>query len=114
MTHEEFTKINQELLDLRNDIAEEQVKIHEHKCGIELWDAEEMIAIAEKIDKITNKPVYSNEERRKAEFAMRKAQDNERMKLDEFLVKLNRNLARMKAQEEFLDNEIKWLVKPEK
>jgi hypothetical protein len=110
MTQEEFTKINQELLDLRNNIAEEQTKIYEHKCGIELWDAEEMIAIAEKVDKVTNKPIYGNEERRKSELVIRKAQDNERVKLDEFLVKLNKNLAMMKAQEEFLDNEIQWNI----
>jgi len=110
MTHEEFTKINQELLDLRSKIINTQDEIHEHKLGIELWDAEEIISICDKIDKLTNKPVYGNEERRKAELILRKNASNERQKLDKFLAKLIKELNEMKAQEEFLENDIKWIL----
>ncbi len=93
MNKQEFDVINQRIRENGKSLNLLQSKAGEIRKGMASWEAATMNAIASEIDENTNKPKYSNAEKREAEMVIRKTNSVEYANLENALEYAGREIA---------------------
>ena len=108
MNRTEFQNTNTELLNNRMEIIEINESIRLLSKERDAWESAQMADICAAIDSDTQKPAYSNAEKRGAELAIRQTNSSEWKDIDEQLSALNMKAAGIRAQIDFLNNDIQY------
>lgn len=96
-------KINEEMYALKRRIIDNKYSILQNKMGLDKYEKKLMGEIANAIGE-DKKPVFSNLEKREAEFERRVAEDKDYIVLKEYIQKLERDKDEMYAELEFKQN----------
>lgn len=108
MTRSEFQTTNTELRQKRLDLVELDEVIRLKEKEREAWESAQMLDICGLLNPENGKPLHSNPERRDAELAIRQTASPDWTTMDELLASYRCQAARLKADINYLDNDIRW------
>lgn len=95
--------VNKEIFELKRKIIDNKYAILQNKMGLEKYERTLMGEIANAVGE-DKKPLFSNMEKRQAEFERRSAEDKDYIVLKEYIQKLERDKDEMYAELEFKQN----------
>lgn len=95
--------VNKEIFELKRKIIDNKYAILQNKMGLEKYERTLMGEIANTVGE-DKKPLFSNMEKRQAEFERRSAEDKDYIVLKEYIQKLERDKDEMYAELEFKQN----------
>ena len=95
--------VNKEIFELKRRIIDNKYAILQNKMGLDKYEKKLMGEIANAVGE-DKKPVFSNMEKRQAEFERRTAEDKDYIVLKEYIQKLERSKDEMYAELEFKQN----------